>query len=203
MKKDILCIDLDDTISDTASVIIEYAHKYDIQHFGGSGNIVVSNNNYDYYYFARMLNWNRQQLISFFNDCYLSYLKEIKPKPEAKEILKKIKELDILIYIVTARRERENKVVQEITRNWFDNNQLIYDELIVDAKDKGEIIKKIGAKFFLDDSFNNCVSVMKKSLSTKTYLMNTNFNSNIDSGRIERVQNLSEFYIKMRRLCKK
>lgn len=203
MKKDIICIDLDDTISDTSSTIIEFARKYDIEHFGGTGKLNLLENSRDHYYFARMLNWNREQLINFFDDCYFKYLQEIKVKENSREIITKLKELGFYICIITARREKEGNQVYKITNNWLKANNIEYNNLILNSIDKGKLVEEMKAHIFIDDSFDNCISVRKCSPSTKVYLMNTIYNSNISNLEklgIERIQNLTEFYNKVRSL---
>lgn len=205
MKKDILCIDLDDTLSDTFQVIVDFARKYDIENYGGTGILKELVDSRDHYYFARMLNWNREQLISFFNDCYIEYLEEIKAKKNSSEVIVKLKNLGFSICILTARREKENGQVYEITSNWLKKNNIEYDNLIINSINKGKIVDKMKAKIFIDDSFDNCLSVRNCSPSTKVYLMDTVCNSCIDGLEeigIERIHDLPELYNKVRSLRK-
>lgn len=197
MNKDIICIDLDDTISDTFSTIVEFAQKYDIEHFGGTGVLNSLGNSSDHYYFARMLNWNREQLISFFDDCYLEYLKKIKIKKKSSEAIFKLRKCGYYICIITARREKEDGQVYDITNNWLKNNNVEYDKLIINSIDKGKMVEKMNARIFIDDSFDNCMLVRNYSPTTKVYLMDTIYNScitNLEELGIERIQSLTELY---------
>lgn len=188
----ILCIDLDDTLSYTADTIVEYAIEFDKKYLNGTGKVNSVNDSEDYFYFARMLNWNREQLIQFFDKCYPDYLQKIKADPLAKEITKKIKQMNVNIYIVTSRRNTTNKAI-EYTKKWLRNNGIMYDKLFMNVIDKGSFIEKIKPDYFIDDSVKNCRDVLKKSLTTKVFLMNTKFNKNINT-TIKRINTLNDLY---------
>ena len=193
-KARILCIDLDDTLSLTADTILEFAINFDKTKLNRSGILKQIDNCEDYYYFARMLEWNREQLISFFDTCYLDYLRKIKVKPDASLIINKIKNLGIEIYIVTSRRERENNEIKIITQEWLKQNSIFYDKLFLNVINKGELIKEINPTYFVDDSYKNCLDVTKVCKDTKTFLIETNFNNKIQTENVLKVKNLKELY---------
>lgn len=82
-NKHIICVDLDDTLAESATTIISFAQKCDIEMFGGTGKMSKIDNCVDHFYFAKMLGWSTEQLIIFFDNYYLEYLKVIKPKENA------------------------------------------------------------------------------------------------------------------------
>ena len=187
-KARILCIDLDDTLSLTADTILEFAINFDKTKLNRSGILKQIDNCEDYYYFARMLEWNREQLISFFDTCYIDYLQKIKVKSDASLIINKIKNLGIEIYIVTSRRERENNEIKIITQEWLKQNSIVYDKLFLNVINKGELIKEINPTYFVDDSYKNCLDVTKVCKDTKTFLIETNFNNKIQTENILNVK---------------
>lgn len=193
-SKKILCIDLDDTIALTSNTIIKFAVDFDKKVLKINGELKNIDNCKDYYYFAKMLGWNKEQLTQFFDNCYLKYLKEIRVKPEASSALKKIKALGISIYIVTSRREKENGKVTKITKNWLKQNNIIYDKLFINAINKWNIIKQVKPSYFLDDSFENCLNVSKVSKNTEVILMTTTFNKKIQNEQFRQISNLNELY---------
>ena len=73
--------DLDDTLSDTATVINEYAVKFDKEFLNGDGKMKEIDNSVDYYYFAEALNWNKDNIIDFFKQYYIEIIKKVKIKP--------------------------------------------------------------------------------------------------------------------------
>ena len=193
-KENILCIDLDDTLSLTADTILKYAINFDKTNLNGSGQLKKIENCEDYYYFARMLGWNREQLISFFDTCYIDYLQKIEVKLGASTIINKIKSLGVKVYIVTSRRERENNKIMEITQEWLKQNKIDFDKLFVNVINKGELMKQIEPTYFVDDSYKNCFDVSQVCENTKVFLIETDFNKNIQVKNILRVKNLKELY---------
>lgn len=150
-----------------------------------------------------MLNWTTEQLIIFFDNYYLQYLKDIKPKSEASRVLRKFKQLGFNIHIVTSRVEKDNNIVEKITREWLEKNEITFDKLIINQDEKGDYVKKVNANFFVDDSLINCLSVNNYSSNTKVYLMKTDFNCDVENdSNIEIVSNLEELYIKIEKKIK-
>ena len=193
-KSNILCIDLDDTLSLTADTILKYAVNFDKIKLNRSGQLKKIENCEDYYYFARMLGWNREQLISFFDTCYIDYLQKIEVKPDASTIIKKIKNLGVKVYIVTSRREHENNKIMEITQKWLKQNEIPYDKVFVNVISKGELMQQINPTYFVDDSYKNCFDVSQVCGNTKVFLIETDFNKSIQVKNILKVKNLKELY---------
>ena len=84
--------DLDDTLSDTASVINEYAVKFDKEFLKGNGKMKKINNAVDYYYFAEALNWNKDNIRDFKllileKETHFSYMINCKWYDKLKEFL--------------------------------------------------------------------------------------------------------------------
>ena len=73
----ILCVDLDDTLASSGKTINEHAIKFDKDILKRTTKIKKIDNCVDYYYFAKMLNWDRNDLINFFEQCYPKYLNDI------------------------------------------------------------------------------------------------------------------------------
>lgn len=193
-KSNILCIDLDDTLSLTADTILKYAINFDKTKLNRSGQLKKIENCEDYYYFARMLGWNKGQLISFFDACYIDYLQKIEVKSDASIIIKKIKNLGVKVYIVTSRRERENNKIMEITQKWLKQNEISFDKLFVNVINKSELMKQINPTYFVDDSYKNCFDVSQACESTKVFLIETDFNKSIQDENILKIKNLKELY---------
>lgn len=189
----ILCVDLDDTLASSSKTINEYAIKFNKDILKRTTKIKKIDNCVDYYYFARMLSWDRNDLINFFEQCYPKYLNDIKIKYGTRHHLQLIKELNIKIYIVTARRETNNDQVKKITINWLSKNKIYYDKLFINIADKAKFLQKIKPDYYIDDSLKNCDSVEKILPSTKIYLMNTKYNKSIKTNHI-RINSIKDFY---------
>ncbi len=70
MKRHILCIDLDDTISNTYSTVLKLAKEYDKKELNRTGMAEENIKSSDDYYFARMLKWTREETITFYQKYY-------------------------------------------------------------------------------------------------------------------------------------
>ncbi len=187
--------DLDDTLADTASVINKYAIKFDKEYLNRTGELKDINNSKSYYYFAEGLNWNRENIAKFFEIYYLEILREVKIKPFVKETINKLKKAKNEIYIITARRKRENEIVEKITKDWLKNNGILYDELYIAIKEKSKIVNHLKIDIFIDDSYENCIEV-KRNTNAKVYMLNTKFNIGILDNQIERIDNINKLIFK-------
>lgn len=183
--------DLDDTLSDTASVINKYAIKFDKEYLNGNGDLQDINNSKSYYYFAEGLNWNKENIAKFFEIYYLEILKEVQIKPFVKETINKLKEEKNEVYIITARRKREGKIVEKITNEWLKNNGILYDDLFINIKEKSKIVNQLKIDIFIDDSYENCIDV-KTNTNAKVYMLSTKYNTVILDKQLERINNIEE-----------
>lgn len=187
--------DLDDTLTDTASVINKYAIKFDKEYLNGNGDLQDINNSKSYYYFAEGLNWNKENIAKFFEIYYLDILKEVKIKPFVKETINKLKKEKNEVYIITARRKREGEIVEKITNEWLNNNGILYDELFINIKEKSKIVNQLKIDIFIDDSYENCIDV-KTNTDAKVYMLSTKYNAGILDKQLERINNIYELISK-------
>ena len=68
-----------------------------------------------------------------------------------------------------------------------------YDELIINASDKLQLIKEKNIDIFIDDSFTNCKSIAENS-NAKVYIMTSRVNGNFNHEKITRVYSWPEVY---------
>lgn len=183
--------DLDDTISDTAKVINKYAIKFDKEELNGKGILKESNNSKNYYYFTNGLNWSSKNIKDFFDKYYLEIISKVKIKPYVKETIEKLRQNNDKIYIITARRKRENDVIEKITSKWLLENGIYYDELFINVKEKADLVRKLNIDVFIDDSYENCSDV-KKTTNADVYMIKTKYNSGIIDNSIKIIENISQ-----------
>jgi len=189
----ILCVDLDDTIASSGKTIVSQAVQFDKDFLKRSGSIKPVHDCEDYYYFAKMLNWSRNDLIKFFNHCYPMYLTNIKVKYNKKKYLRFLSNLNIKIYIITSRREIGNEIVKNITLNWLNTNKVFFDKLYINVENKEKLIKEINPDFYIDDSLQNCNLASNYMDYSKIFLMNTEYNKNLES-KYKRIKSIKDFY---------
>lgn len=183
--------DLDDTLSDTATVINEYAVKFDKEFLNGDGKMKVIDDSVDYYYFAEALNWNKDNIRKFFKQYYLEIIEKVKVKPLVAETIDKLKKKNNKIYIITARRKREENEIENITKKWLNKNKIYYDELYINAKEKFSLVNELGIDYFIDDSYKNCIEVLEKT-KAQVFMIETEFNKQIKDNKIKIIKNINQ-----------
>jgi len=186
-------IDIDDTISETFETLIPYAQKYTIEDLKRKSNIDLRGDLSNHFYIVYINRWNEQEAIAFLEKYYAEILRQVNIKKFAADIIKKLRKEGHKIYLITARWDMKKDSVEEITRTWLKENNVEYDELIINASDKLKIAKEKEIDVFVDDSFNNCKSIADGT-SAKVFLMNTKMNENLNNENIKRVYSWPEVY---------
>lgn len=105
-------------------------------------------------------------------------------------ILNKLREDGHRIIFITARNYVEYDDPYKLSKDYLDKNNIPYDKLLVNVKDKGRecILEKID--LFIDDNTNNCKAVKRKGIDT--WQFDTVFTEKIEG--IDRVDSWEEVY---------
>lgn len=188
----IIGIDIDDTITDTYACIFPYAQKYTIEDLGKKIEDGNRNNCITHMYFEDFHKWKKEECKKFLDKYYEAILLKVKPKLFAVESIKQLKEQGHKIILITARFPSDNFDVKDLTINWLKDNDIYYDELIVNAQNKVEIAKNKKIDIFVDDSISNCEKMEKAQI--KTYMMDTIINLNYKNDAIKRVYSWPHLY---------
>lgn len=186
-------IDIDDTISETFETLLPYAQKYTIEDLKRKSEIDMNQNFLDHFYIVYMNKWNQKEATDFWNKYYGKILREVNIKKFAAETIHQLKQEGHKIYLITARWDMPNDNIQEITKQWLKENKVEYDELVINASDKLQLVKEKNIDIFIDDSFNNCKNIAENS-NTKVYMMTSRVNGNFHDSKIERVYSWPEVY---------
>lgn len=188
-------IDIDDTIADTYEVAFAYAQKYTINELGRSGKIESFKAEH-HFYLKNMHHWNDDEEMNFFKQYYEKMIRQIKPFTCAAETIQKLKDEGNDIIIVTARWSEDNFDVEQVTLEWLAKNQIVYDEIVLNANDKAKVALEKKLDVFIDDSFKNCLDVA--NVGIKTYIMNTRTNQGLEDEKIRRVFSWPDFLTKLK-----
>lgn len=201
-------IDIDDTISKTFETIIEYCKIYDKEVVKNEERTLLLGSVNSHRYIEALFHWTEAQKLEFFNSYYKEIIQKVELKENVKEVLSKLKQEGHKVYIVTARSDKfidkrynkTGKIVNEITKKWLNENDLNYDELIVDAEDKERVCKEKQIDLFIDDSYVACEKIQK--VGTKTLYMTSEVNKkvNVKDKKIKRVYSWSEIYQEIKEL---
>ena len=186
-------IDIDDTISETFETLLPYSQKYTIEDLKKESKIYIKDEYANHFYIVYMNGWNEKEATDFWSKYYGEILKKVNIKKFASEVINKLKQEGHKIYLITARWDIPNDNIQEITKQWLIENNVEYDELIINVSDKLKLVKEKNIDIFIDDSFNNCKNIAVNS-NAKVYMMTSRVNGSFEDENIKRVYSWPEVY---------
>lgn len=106
-------------------------------------------------------------LIPLEGDSYYEYAKKYKYlllnpklKNNVKEVIDKLSTKNEIIFI-TSRSDYCYDDAYKYSKKYLDKNNIYYDDIIVNAFNKGKICKEKNIDIFIDDSCDNCIDVNK------------------------------------------
>ena len=187
-------IDIDDTIANTYDVLFKYVQEYTIHDIvtdreKANRDIIAQ------MYYTNFRNGDKKQDKEFFDKYYEKTVLKVKPKRNAVENIKKLKEEGNQIYLITARFPSEKFNIEELTKDWLKKYDIPYDKLILNSENKVIIAKEHCIDIFIDDNVKNCTEMAKAGI--KTYIMDTIVNKDFIDENIERVYSWSQLYQKI------
>lgn len=160
-------IDIDNTITEVEEELNNAAYEYAIK-LGKNINDTKGNhfedkdNSGDSY--RNKFHFSYEELKFFLKDIQEEIINKAKPRVNAVEIINKLNEEGHKIIIITARDSEFHDNPYILSKNWLDKNNIKYDKLIVNAREKGIICKKENIDLFIDDKLNNCLDVLKEGI---------------------------------------
>ncbi len=185
-------IDIDDTLTYAHELRLTYGQKFDYEQRDGKS--LKNPNGRDT---TDIFNWDEETDLKLWWGALGKAEKENNPREFAKEVIHKLRSRGHIIYIISARDRKYFKDPYEESKEWLEKNQIEYDELIVECKQKGKYCKQIGIDAFLDDKEENCEALHNEGI--KTFLFDNVFNQNVVNKNITRVYSFIQFYYE---ICK-
>ena len=189
----VIGIDIDDTITNSSDIFIEYAKKYNCEN---DIKYKIDISKLDQ---MKAFGWDRNHQINFQKENLEHILVNCSPKKNAVEIIRKLKREGNKILFITARNNSELSNVYDITEKWLLCHNFEFDKLIVNSVSKAEECRKSGVELFIDDSIKNCESIYKQ-LKIPVFMFNTRYNKYYDNSEIKRVFNWDEIYLKIKEM---
>lgn len=162
-------IDIDDTICDS--------YEYMTPYFCNAFNIDIKSleNKFGRYY--EVYGLTREEFKKFLLDNFYKFSPNIKVKENAKEVINRLKQNNKII-IVTARSDDYFKDAKKHCIDYLNKKNILFDEVIVNAKEKGKICKENNIDLLIDDNIDNCKSA--KGNGIKCLLFDSKINKNTD-----------------------
>ena len=163
----IIGVDIDDTLTDIRDELAEEALKYakSLNKEIDEKKVVWDNNN-NGSSFKERYNLDYDELLYFFRNIQENITKKAKPREDVVDVIKKLRKDGHKIYIITARDSEFHNDPYELSKTWLDKNNIEYDKLIVNARDKVKICKEQNVNIFIDDKLSNCIEISNENIIT-------------------------------------
>lgn len=184
-------IDIDNTITEVQDELNKAAYEYAIK-LGknikdAQNSLEDIKNNGDTY--KKKFQFSYEELKYFLKDIQEEITNKANPRDKAVETINKLRKEGHKIIIITARDSEFHDDPYLLSKNWLDKNNIEYDKLIVNAREKGTICKNENIDLFIDDQLNNCLDVSKEGIRV---IRMSNENSN--NRNIVDLNNWSKIY---------
>lgn len=183
-------IDIDNTLTDVQEQLNEAAYNYAIKlgkEIDYSVILEDINNNGSFY--KEKFKFSYDELKYFLKYIMEEIISRAEPRAGVVETIKKLKKEGHKIYIITARDSEFHDDPYLLSKNWLDKNNIEYDKLIVNAREKAPVCIEENIDLFIDDQLNNCIEITKEGIQT---IRISNDKENFAS--IETVDNWEQIY---------
>ena len=178
-------IDLDDVVVDTS----KYAYRYLLPLFRGNKEIM---DNLKDFARGKLTNDN---MFKVANKYAPKVWKKAKLKPDALEVLNRLKESGHELIYITARNNNINPEAETITYRYFNKHGLPYDKIIFGTYNKRKTCLDEKVDVFIDDSVDTC-NDLDKHTSITVYLFDSIVNRKLPSN-VQRVKSWYELETKI------
>ena len=178
-------IDIDDTITKTSEEIDFYAKEYTEKilkrKFEINENRVI-----EAMWAQKVYNWTVEEDKKFWKLYYEKIMENVLPKENVVEVINKLYKNNTIV-IITARWDKENNVIEQITKKWLDKNEIKYNKIFLGYEDKRKIVQENNIDIFIDDNLKTCELIADMNINV--LMMNTRLNKNVNikNQKIERV----------------
>jgi uncharacterized protein len=130
-------IDIDNTITYTREIILEYVRTFQRE------NDLHSEVDPNHYSLQESLHWNAELIERFLNTYLQDIYRDVAPKPCAVDVIKELRRRHSII-LITSRNQRD-QVVKTTTLEWLARHQLGYDQLVMNATENMHHFSKLAA----------------------------------------------------------
>ncbi len=194
-KKITIGIDLDDTISNSNEMFLKYGKLYNEEK---KINFPIDETQWDV---DKAFGWSDNDYKEFCRKYLKTLLNNVKTKENVGKIIQELKNEGHKIIIITARHEEEIDDPYTLSKEWLEKNNIYFDKLIVNSRQKEIDCLKNDVGVFIDDNLKNCISVYDK-LHIPVFLFNSIYNKHASYPNIERIYSWDEAYMKIKNVAK-
>lgn len=174
-------IDIDGVLTNLERFALDYGTKFNIEEG------IKTEIHTEEYWEQEKFNWTEEQEEKFWNKYLEYYVKELKTREFASEIIEKLQKEGNKIYIITARNEsglppQSYGKMQEMTKKWLEKNNIQYEELIFTTDDKKlQHCLENNIEIMIEDSPKNILRISQKIPVIKFECL---YNKNIEGKNI-------------------
>ncbi len=191
-------IDIDNCISNFDDILLKEYLKHDKE----LRNTGIINENPEYLR-KGMFDWTDEEETSFYHENIEKFAKKLKPLENSSYYINKLKEDGHEVYIITGRNNGEYANPYELTVEWLNKYNIVYDNLIfTDAYDKHSktvVCLENNIDLMIEDSTRISLDLINNGI--KVYTMNTRYNQKKQT--LDRVSKWEEIYERISKLNKK
>lgn len=185
-------IDIDDTLTDIRDKLNlaaeKYANELGKENKNEEDKYVEDNNNGNVYQIK--YGFTYEELKYFLSVIHEGITKKEEPRKNCVEIIRRLHNEGHKIYIITARDSEFHEDPYKLSKDWLDKNNIYYDELIVNARNKLEVCQRKNIDLFIDDQLANCTKLSEAGIKV---IRITEYND-IQHGDIINKNNWNEIY---------
>ena len=172
-------IDIDDTITCTSELIIEYAKK----HFNSDDDNFISD--------ILRAKTIEGELLDFYNDYLIEMVGKYELKTDFKEVLEMLRAKGHRIIAITARGYTVDKGIIGATEEYFKRADVSFDKMIFRSVEKSLPCNENSVDLMIDDSISVLKEVSEKGIKT---LLFTSINNNDADVNFDRANNWNEVF---------
>lgn len=192
----IIGIDIDGILNSYYNFCVDYGSKFCVE----LGKYKLENINE--INTTDMFLWDENVAHKFWNKYRKDLVMILPAKKFASEIIKKLKEENYEICIITARKNNDEwypenirNNVEKITKKWLKKNKIFYDRIAFDVKDKGLFCEENNIDFMIEDDPINLRNLIGK---TKVIVFDYPYNRNDEFKNLIRAYSWYDIYNKIK-----
>ena len=153
-------VDIDDTITDIKKEFYNSGFNY-LKELGKplpKTNKIIEDVKNDGSCYQKYFNFNDDEFMFFMRNIQEEIMNNAKPRDFAVQAINKLKAMGNKIIIITARDTVFHEDPYKLSKDWLDKNNIMYDKIVVNAKNKSIEIQNQKIDLFIDDSLTNCTA---------------------------------------------
>ena len=160
-------IDIDDTLTDIKEQLTNAAFEYaktlnkKVENENTEINDIYNDGNI----YQKIFNFSYDELKYFLGTIQEGITNNAIPRKDCVEVIKKLHEEGNEIYIITARDSEFHENPYQQSMDWLNKNDIYFDKLIVNARDKKRVCIEENIDILIDDSISNCKNIITSGIS--------------------------------------